>query len=319
MITGPHEELLELGTIGEKGAALLYKSVAAVARFDRYPPPDGHSSWTSDAVKEVAHDFLVGERSTERMNQLGALAYDERSFARLLEAAVRNFFRSTARATERGRLRRRLLAALESDPIFAVVGPGQEGSGRWVLSGGSTGVWAGRIETLLAAASSVPIALVRLQEGPSADRASIRELCRQVLAAAEGSVVIDDLLWVLAMRLGLRRSPLVGAIDWPDSPVAPDAESESLDAIDAHVAFAQLTARERLLFLVLDQPVREAGEFVGVSKSAAAAGLDRLRAKLQVVLQESRDRPEVLRLLASMCEQWAFGRTDPMGSASKGE
>ena len=110
---GALEEFRESGKLGPEGVKLLYETVAAVARFGRFPPPYRYASWESDSVAEVAHDFISGERSLERLAHLYVLATDERSLELLLQEAVRNFLRSQARRTERGRLIRRLQDVFE--------------------------------------------------------------------------------------------------------------------------------------------------------------------------------------------------------------
>ena len=317
-MSGAYEELLETGALGTEGARLLYRTVEAVARFDRYPPPRDHSSWTADAVAEVAHDFLSGDRSTERLIQLAVLASDDRSFARLMESAVRNFFRSEARATERGRLFRRIKSLLEEHDEFIQVSGGRPGAGWWWLRGGTATPWTGRIDELLLAASQVELQVVRWREGPIADRTSLRALCTAILTAAEGSVSIQDVVGVAAIRLGLGRPPLVVSIDTSDFPGPSDIESESIEGIAASVIFDQLSDRERLLLLVMDEPVRDAGSFVGISKSSAASGLNRLREKLRILLPDSDNRLGTLRQLTELISNWSETWTDSGGSASKG-
>ncbi len=295
---------------------MLYRTVAAVARFDRYPPPDNYQTWTADAVTEMAHDFLVGDRSHERLVHLAVLATDERSFARLLEATVRNYFRSRARATDRGRLHRRIRSLLENDVIFAQVDAGQPGAGWWRLRDGPEAPWAGRIDELLGAASAVPVALTRWRDGMVAERASLRELCQRVLSAADGAVPLSDVVGVVAHRLGLAPPPISTEVDAPDTTTVADVESSALATLAASVAFDQLTVRERLLLLVLDDSVREAAAFVGVSKTTAADGLQRLRAKLAALLGDVNAQGDVLRQLVVLSARWAGERTDGDRTAS---
>ena len=52
-----YDELTATGSLGRDGVALLYRTVAAVARVHRFPPPEGYSTWTTDAVTEVAQSL----------------------------------------------------------------------------------------------------------------------------------------------------------------------------------------------------------------------------------------------------------------------
>ena len=313
---GAYEEILETGALGPLGAEMLYRTVAAVARFDNYPPPEHYAAWTEDAIVELSHDFLAGERSSERLVHLSLLANDEKSFARLLEASVRNFFRSRARATERGKLHRRIRAVLEDQDEFVLVSPKGVSPQRWALRDHPKDPWEGRIDELIRAASLVPIAVVRWREGSGADRPSLRELCRRVLSEAGGSVALEDLVGVASLRLGLGRPPLTAEIEAPDTTVAVDVGSQAVAALAAGEVFHQLTPRERLLVLVLDESVREAAAFVGVSKSTAAEDLARLRSKLEALLPDVDSRLGTLRELERIAAEWADERTDTGDSAS---
>jgi hypothetical protein len=303
-------ELLDTGRLGAEGATLLYATVAAVARFDRYPPPEGHQAWSSDAVTEVAHEFLVGPHANERLVHLATLALDDASFARLLETSVRNFFRSRARATTRGKLYRRVRSLLEGDDRFVPV----EGSdGRlWTLSEGSSDPWVGRIDALLAVAGSVP---VPLSGSDRARRDALGEICAQVLAAAEGAVSLDDLAGVASWRLGLIAPPISVDIDSMEPEAAVDVATESVAALDAQAVFEVLTDRERLLLLVLDEPVRQVAEFVGLGKSSAALAVTRLRDNLRALIPDEADLLEVLGPLTRLAATWAGERTESSSTA----
>lgn len=305
-----YTELSETGSLGTEGVSLLYRTVAAVARFDRYPPPDGYQAWTNDAVTEIAHDFLVGPRASERLVQLAVLAVDDAGFDRLLEASVRNFFRSRARATARGKLYRRLQSLLEEDDRFvaaaATVGPS------WSLRDGPAEPWVGRIDALLTVAASVPVPLTG---GEHSRRDALREMCLRVLGTAEGAILLDDLVFVAGWRLGLSPAPLTLDTDSIEPAAAVDVASESAADLDAHALFGLLTDRERLLLLVLDEPVREAAEFVGVSKSTAAEAANRLRHKLRSLVPDENELLGVLRPLTALASQWAGPRTEPASPA----
>src|ERR1700730_369640 len=128
-----YSDMTRDGVAGASRVTALYRTVAAVARIRRFPPPDGYDRWTADAITETAHDFLVARDGVDRLAHLFRLAVDDDSFDRLLHASVRNCLRSRARATERGALIRRLRTVLEGDARFCTVGE-STGVKRWTLT-----------------------------------------------------------------------------------------------------------------------------------------------------------------------------------------
>ena len=128
----PREELLSTRQLGQTGAELLYKTVWLVAIGNRFPPPEGSASWNETAVTETAHDFVKDERGHKRLLDIAIRSVDERSFERLLEAAVLNFLRDVARGTDLGKLIVRVKEILRDEKDFEVVpGPPE----RWTLTG----------------------------------------------------------------------------------------------------------------------------------------------------------------------------------------
>ena len=83
-------ELCETGQLGVLGAEALYRSVLVTALAHNFPPPAGIDHWGEAAVAEVAHEFLTGPKGLARMTELALRSHDDRSFARLLDAAVLN-------------------------------------------------------------------------------------------------------------------------------------------------------------------------------------------------------------------------------------
>ena len=129
----PREEILRDGRLGPEGAELLYRTVWLVAVGNRFPPPEGSSGWDGTAVGEVAHDFIRDQRGPKRLLDVAVRSVDDRSFERLLEAAVLNFLRDMARGTDLGKLIVRLKEILRDEKDFESV-PGRPE--RWALSGG---------------------------------------------------------------------------------------------------------------------------------------------------------------------------------------
>jgi hypothetical protein len=306
-LVSAYSELCESGKLGPDGVVALYRAVAAVARFDRYPPPEGHDRWDAAAVRDVATGFLAGPRSTERLVQLAVAATDDESFGRLIEAAVRNYFRSEARRTAGGKLYRRLRSLLEgADGIVEVR------EGVFALEGQLEPATRGFIDALIAVAWAVDIEGIPGQLDADGNlrisRRALDRLCRAVLAEAGGPLDLDQLLYVIGSRLGLREPPLVVDVDsLSGSGDAPRPDDEAVDNLSAEEIFAALSDRERITLVVLEESVREAASFVGVGKSSMAETMGRLRNKLDELLPHDEHRGPVLAKLVELAVLWTQG------------
>jgi hypothetical protein len=299
---GAYEELRDTGEMGEFGAALLYQTVADVARVRRFPPPDGHDRWNDDAVMETAHDFLTERSGVARMRQIQLRAFDEESFEKLLHQAVRNHLRSRSRASDLGALIRRVRTVLEEDDRFVTVGT--SGILRWTLQ--STGVreqFTGQIETLIAASRSVEgVTMVRWRSerrrGPVADREALAQIFEAVLVAAGTSLSAIELAKVTAARFNLLDPPLLLELDeafWRPDPFAEVGPAErAVAAEQAAEIWEQLSPRERTIYLFVDQSARQAAEHVGLGKSQIAVSQARIKELISDAIGGSPDAPSVI-------------------------
>jgi hypothetical protein len=302
----PWEEVRELGAFGTEATLELYRCVRAVARASNFPPPEGHQSWSVDAVIETAHDVFADAHGPQRLVALAVNADSERSFTRLLEQVVRNYLRDRARATARGRLIRRLRELLEHDVRFAFVPPGRPGERNVMLTDGSAiGVWGGRTSDLVAAAYKVTdVAIVRWRpqtrrQPPLAEARSLLAVCEAVLRAAEASVRLPDLAHVIALRFASGQAPVATPVDdvepWlPPSEPAAEAAIAADIAATAEALVSQLTPRERLALAYLDLPVRQLADVTGLGKSAAAEMASRVREIIGQVLGHEEHREAIL-------------------------
>ncbi|MEV4511604.1 hypothetical protein AB0K00_21835 [Dactylosporangium sp. NPDC049525] len=301
------EELQRDGVFGTEATVELYRCVRAVARASNFPPPDGHPSWTLDAIQETAHDVFADARGPQRLVELAVKAHDDGSFRRLLEQVVRNFLRDRARATTKGRLIRRLREVLNDDPRFAVVPAGQPGAGQNIeLADGTTpGVWNGRLNDLVTAAYKVTeVSIVRWRadarrESPVAEATSLAAVCEAVLRAAGASLTIGDLADVIAARFAVSPTPVITPVDdvdpWlPGVDTVDHAQTEAEVLAGAERLLAQLTPRERLVLAYLDEPVRRIADRTGLGKSAAAQIAARVREIAGHVLGAEAHRDDML-------------------------
>lgn len=306
-------ELQESGRVGSVGAALLYETVAALGRFSNMPPPAGHRSWDAEAVMEVAHEFLAHGQTPRRLSAIVAQANDEASAARLLEAAVRNFLRDRARATERGAVIRRLRDVLSESHAFD-----QTHDGRWILRGAPHVPWQGRLDDLVAASwEAADIAVVHWRHaerrGPLATRESLERFAAAVLEEARGAVRLDDLARVAQVRFDAQ-SPILQTLDNDVDPAADVEEPDFITAEAAGQVWQQLSLEERTSLALYDRTVRDAAELLGKGKSTVADGRRRLAAKLRLLLADDDDPDATALGLMATAKKWI--RTGPDGSAS---
>lgn len=305
-------DLRQTGRLNDAGAQLLYETVAAVARFSNMPPPTGHGSWNGDAVMETAHDFLAHAQTPRRLTTIAVEATDDIALEHLLEAAVRNYLRDVARATDRGALMRRLLSVLAESERFTQVPEGQPGAGWWTLTDGQERPWGGNIDNLVAASWEAPgITAVRwsnaVRRGPVAARATLERFLQAVLAEAAGAVRLAELARVAEHRfnLGSVSEVELGGTDAPVHDPAPDDEVQD----DIDVAWEELSTRERVILANHGLTVRELAEVVGLGKSAAAEARRQVETKLRILLSESADSDASAIALVEKSRLWIRDRT----------
>lgn len=320
-MTGAWEELSSNAELGPAAIALVYETVDAVRRFDRYPPPEGADGWTDTAVQEFAHDFLFGDGGPERLARVAATATDEESFGRVLEAAVRNEFRMQARATDTGAALRALTHAVERDDEIVVAGTTST-TRTWSLPQHQTNLpYSGSIDVLIEAAHAVPnVRRARwsresTRRAPIAESDSLRRVLRAVLDRAAAPLPPRMMLDVI-----LSRFPLVagGEIELTDDLVPQAAGSADAYLLAAEV-WGQLTDNERLVAGILDLPVRDMADAARLSRSTAQRASTTAREVLVAFLADVDDRAGVAGGLAAMSSALRARGTGRAGSASTGQ
>jgi hypothetical protein len=312
-------ELRNSGRLGDDGAALLYRTAAAVIRFDRLPPPSDHPVWTQDAVREVAHDFLADPRTTRRLSTIMLRATDDDSLGRLLEAAVRNYLRDRSRQSDHGAFRRRLREVLSASEALEVIALPVGEAWTTPQVGGAAPPYTGSAASLDAAAWSIETPIVRwrseARRSPT-DAAGLAAVAEAVIETAGAPITTDVLVEVGLRRFSLANTPAVADLD--DDPPAGDPLPDELvaDRAVAAEAFEQLTARERQLLRVWDQPVRDVANAIGLGRSAAAVAVRRLEALLTELLDQHADPDTVWVELQHLAHAWAEHRTERPDASS---
>jgi hypothetical protein len=303
-VTGAWEELRTNGALGPATVTLAYETVDAVRRFDRFPPPAGTDRWTESDVQEFAHGFLFGEGGPERLTKLVALATDEVSFERVVEAAVRNEFRMQARRTETGAVLRALTHAVGRDDQIVVAGSTTATRTWSLVAHQSNDPYSGPDGPLVEAAYAVQdVHRARWspdssRRSPIAESDSLRRVLRAVLDRAQAPVQPRLMLDVILARFPLA---VGGEIELTDdlSPLAATSPEARLLAAEV---WDQLTDNERLVCGILDLPVREMADATGLSRSTAQRAATNARDVLAVFLADVDDQAGVVAGLAEASE-----------------
>lgn len=320
-MTGAWEELRGTEALGPLTIDLVYETVDAVRRFDRYPPPEGTGRWDETAVQEFAHGFLLGEGATERLARLVATATDEESFERLLEAAVRNEFRMQARRTDTGAALRAIIHAIERDGGIVIAGT-TTATRTWSLQEHqSKPPYSGPHSDLIDAAYAVPDvrrarwSQTSTRRPPIAESDSLRRVLRAVLERAGAPVAPRLMLDVI-----LARFPLVagGDVELTDDLVPADSGSPSAQLLAAEV-WEQLTDNERVVVGILDLPVRDVAVATGLSRSTAHRAVAAAKEVLAAFLSDQDDKAAVVAALVGASSSARERGTDRAGSASTGQ
>jgi len=316
------EELLSTGRLGLEGAKLLYRTVRLVAVGHGFPPPRGSQRWDESAGIEVAHNFLEGERGTRRLRDIAVRSVDDRSFERLLDAAVHNFLRDLSRQTDFGKLIVRMKEILRDEAEFEQV-PGT--SDRWTLAGGEPEPSTLSPSTLTAAIAGTKINVPKWssdrRDAPLADRPSFVLLMTRVLTAAEGSLATDDLARVLTSRLDHRRTALATTMDieeYVSERALMEGDSGTSAVAELHAAdvFDTLSDRERIILADPEATVRDLAQQLDVGKSQVALLRQRLFDRLRCELDGDDDIDAVVTRLCDLCGEWVRQWTAAKGATS---
>jgi hypothetical protein len=318
----PREELLNTGRLGPAGAELLYKTVWLVAVGHGFPPAEGSASWDETAVTETAHDLMKNERGTKRLLDVAVRSVDERSFERLLEAAVLNFLRDVARGTDLGKLIVRVNEILRDEKDFEVVPGSPE---RWTLAGGPTAPSAASPGELASATARVEVAVPRWtserRAAPLADRPSFVRLMTSVLTAAAGSLMAVDLAQALTARLDHRRTANTVNLDIQEHVAEPgwirgDPATRTAAELHAVDLFDSLSDRERIIVTTLDRNVRDLAQLIDTGKTQAALIRQRLIDRLRDELADDDHPDSTATILCELCDDWLEHRTGKVGATS---
>jgi hypothetical protein len=259
-----------------------------------------------------------------------ANATDGSSLERLLLKTIENFLKDEAKATRRGKLRRRLNNTLYDQDERLVEGPGDS----WRLHEHAGKVWQGDLAELERAAFGIRgVEVSRWNEAgptPKDSVSAILAVTVQVLEAAGGAVRTEDLARVLQSRFVMLDDPrevpttdgrletlpgeAAGAdTNWDAPHETPRSSGETgaaqlkateVDsnwvAVRAHELFATLTVCERALIPVLHDPA-EWVKVCGPGRARAAAAAEALKQRLVAATRDDDNFEAVIAEILGLC------------------
>ena len=295
-MTGPLAEIQQTGRLGPAGWELIYRAVDSARRFGRYPSPEGYDAWDTDAVTEVAHDFMTADGAEGRMSRLAATATDEGSFCRLVERAVHNHFRMEARKTDRGAALRAIERHLQSDDGIVAAGDGPTRT--WALRDHADQFpYSGDPDDLVSAANRVtdvkPAAwsATSRRRRPLAEAESLKRVLRAILAAAAAPVERGLLLKVVLERFPTAVVPPAEEADESSLPASTPVDDAGIVAKEV---WAEMTDNERLVVPFLGETAREVAQRTGLSRSTAHRACTSVTGLLKDHLSGVEDRNRVM-------------------------
>jgi hypothetical protein len=294
---GAYAELLETGTPGPLTVAVLLRLGGQVGRTSTFPPPDGYGSWSDDAVVD-----LIGAMFIEKPQLVvGCMvkAHDDASLERLLLVAIRNWLKDQAKATEVGKLRRRLENVLGGDPRFVSIKTGQD---HWALTEHGSKGWQGDIDQLHAAAHRVRGVQITTRwntSGPTPRRTkdALIAVAYGVLSEAGGSVSAQDLSKVIAARFQLQPSPTFVQLS-VDTALKPDRFVDpatfAVGDATARELWASLSPDEQTVVPLLAADPADVAIRLGTGPETAAAAQAGVREKLRLATVDDDDAETVI-------------------------
>ena len=304
------KEVQTLGRLDEAGVKLLYALMAEeTRRFVVLRPPGG---WDRDEIEDFVSEFFI-EKGQSLTADLVMLGVTPEVVGKVTRRWIRNFLIDRARGTPLGRIRRKLEEDMLSQyPEFLRVSPGEEGAGRWYLTGQPSYPYGGDFTPLIEAAYAVPgVKAVRWsgpRRPPLTSDASLRAIVAAVLTAAGGSLEVAQLVHVVAQRFPAAAEPEDVTIDddtfdrttriHKDDPALASETGESVSAV-----LDQLSPSQRALVPYLDRDVNAVMEVLNVGRSRAYEATRHLKGLLERLLPDDETRAVVYAAVVERCSE----------------
>lgn len=284
---------------------LLYRLAGQAARTRTFPPPEGYARWTPEAVRVLAHEVAGKGKKGDRPFALKVLeqATSQPSLERLILKSLRNVLVDQAKATETGKLRRRLRNVLPDDPQTRFVAF-DEPFEAWALTDAPDDLWQGERDDLVQAALAVRgVTIDRWNEGgqtPRVVKVALWETSAGVLTAARARLEAQVLATVLRLRFvlisALDETSLsdvhAEAVAKPDA--AGSAEDEALLNVTVDQIWASLSPLEQQVLCRSAEPVETWAAEFGLRLNAAQLVADRAKEKVRLAAAGDDDAARVV-------------------------
>ncbi len=299
------EELTSQGEVGPACYALFIRKAHRVVGAHGFPPPAGHARWLADDVADLVQEVFAN-KGRPRAITLALLACpSEDAVEGTVTTIIHNHLKDAAKATEVGKLRRRLEGMLRGDARFNEVP-----AAWWSLRGGPSDpsrLEVGDLKRAAYTARDVTLELPLNPAGKTSARnvAGLTAIAQAVLTAAAGSVHIQEISRAIAPRCGLVTTPPRPLTDPEGNEIpmpTPNSDpAESLAARETAIAiFARLDDAERLAVRTLSVEGSALATALGLGRRQAEALRERVAEKIEQVTTRGDDRTSVLAELVTL-------------------
>ncbi len=277
---------------------VLRSLVRSHAKRNSFPPGEGHKEWTRAAVDDFILDLFDKKKDPRILLKLLKLlkllerATSKEHFERSILATVHHRLIDQAKATETGKLRRRLVTVLGQDPRFLFVD--EPPPDRWALAGSRTDLWQGDVADLLDVAYKVTGVVVDTWNEAGQTAAHVRHALLTVSAAviewAGRAVRAQELAELLRQRFELLAPLRVSSTDvltTDEEPATLDlASPEDIVVVTdtVHRVWATLTEDERAVLPYMHKPVRSWSRKLGLGPKVAELVVERVKEKVRLAV-----------------------------------
>ena len=300
------EELRALGSFGPATVELLLDT--AREELGRFP---GLTADAASTFEDYAYDFFL-DRGKALTVAIRLEAEDDAALGRMIRRWLRNWLIDLNSQTALGALRDRLEKRMSRDGRFGRAPVGHY----WRLNDGPAEAATVDLATLASVARRVHVTF--FPEPPDGSRRAqlgrageLETLLAQLFKTAQGSLHISTLVHVIANRFPHVLDPLTVSTEdeatelaaaggmLPLELVVEDEDHEYYEK-QALAAFESLSAQERDLVLVLDDP-KAAAAMLELGKSTTALRIRGLKSKLVEISGDEMSAREVVRRVIALC------------------
>lgn len=288
---------LAAGAAGPATVTLLIRLTQQVGNSRTFPPPAGYSAWSDDAATEWVSS-LFADRGPTFLFTCFVQATDDAILERLLLTTITNALIDEAKATEAGKMRRRLGTLLIADDRFEPAPRAYAGETAWRHQSVDDRAWDGNLEELVAHLHVADVApILNLNRGgrtPKAIRESLTDASAAALLRTDAAVRAQLLARAILIRFELSDPQVVALLANVDELAEDDAATIAIEAVD--------------LFKSLDEQGRRVVALLGDEKAlaeafgaGATAATDTVAFILQARLGQSPIRHLIFRRLQELC------------------